>query len=75
MLNYQRGYQVKLSSINKKILSLWEVHYRPNNVSQPWSILDTYDKKVNAIIKAYQVSGNYFMVKVTAPDGSIIWSN
>ena len=66
---------MKISSMNKKILSLWVVHYRSNNVSQPWSILDSYDKKINAIIKAYQVSGEYFMIKVIGPDGSIIWSN
>ena len=55
--------------------NMWVVHYRPDKVSQPWSILDSYDKKVNAIIKAYQVSGEYFMIKVIAPDGGIIWSN
>ncbi len=54
---------------------MWIIHYRTEKVSQPWSILDTYDKKVNAIIKAYQVSAKYFMVKVIGPDGSIIWSN
>ncbi len=52
----------------------WVVHYRPDKVSQPWSILDSYDKKVSAIIKAYQVSADYFMIKVTGPDGCIIWS-
>ena len=66
---------MKLSSIKNKILSQWVVHYRADNVSQPWSILDTYDKKVSAIIKAYQVSGKYFMVKVIGPDGSIAWSD
>ena len=54
---------------------MWVVHYRSDKVSQPWSILDSYDKKVNAIIKAYQVSGEYFMIKVIGPDGGIIWSN
>ena len=75
MLKIPEVYKVKLSSMNKKILSLWVVHYRPNNVSQPWSILDSYDKKVSAIIKAYQISGKYFMVKVIDPGGSIIWSD
>ena len=55
--------------------NMWVVHYRPDKVSQPWSILDSYDKKVNAIIKAYQVSSEYFMIKVIGPDGSIIWSS
>ena len=67
-------YKVNPSNVNNNILNLWVVHYRPNNVSQPWSILDSFDKKVNAIIKAYQVSSSYFMVKVEDPDGNIIWS-
>jgi hypothetical protein len=54
---------------------MWLVHYRSNNVSQTWSILELYDNKVSAIIKAYQVSGNFFMVMVINPDGNIIWSN
>jgi len=54
---------------------MWVVHYRPDNVSQPWSILGAYDKKTSAIIKAYQVSAEYFMIKVIDPDGNIIWSN
>ncbi len=54
---------------------MWIVQYRSNNVSQPWSILDSYDNKVSAIIKAYQALGNCFMVKVIDPDGYIIWSN
>jgi len=54
---------------------MWVVQYKPDNVSQPWSILDSYDKKVSAIIKAYQISANYFMVKIIAPDGCVIWSN
>jgi hypothetical protein len=52
----------------------WVLRYRPDKVSQPWSILDSYDKKISAIIKAYQVSANYFMIKVTDSDGIIIWS-
>ncbi len=53
----------------------WALHYRPDKVSQPWSILCTYDNKLSAIIKANQVSSKYFMVKVTDPGGSITWSN
>ena len=53
----------------------WVLHYRPDNVSQPWSVLCTYDNKLSAIIKANQVSSKYFMVKVIDPDGSITWSN
>ena len=58
-----------------RIIIMWVVHYRPDKVSQPWSILDSYDKEVNAIIKAYQVSAEYFMIKVIGPDGSIVWSS
>lgn len=47
----------------------WVLHYRPEKISQPWSVLDTFDNKISAIIKAYQVSADYFMVKVTDPDG------
>ena len=53
----------------------WALHYRPDKVSQPWSILCTYDNKLSAIIKANQVSSKYFMVKVIDPGGSITWSN
>lgn len=53
----------------------WVLYYRPDKVSQPWSILARYDNKLSAIIKAYQVSGEYFMVKVTDTAGSITWSN
>ena len=53
----------------------WVLHYRPDKVSQPWSILCTYDNKLSAIIEANQVSSKYFMVKVIDPDGSITWSN
>lgn len=58
----------------KKGNTMWVVHYRPDKVSQPWSILGSFDKKVDAIIKAYQVSSKYFMIKVVGPDGNIVWS-
>lgn len=54
---------------------MWVVYYRPDNVSQPWSIMDSYDNKVSAIIKAYQISAECFMIKVINPDGEIIWSD
>jgi delta-aminolevulinic acid dehydratase/porphobilinogen synthase len=53
---------------------MWVLYYRPDNVSQPWSVLDTFDTKVNAIIKAYQVSSEYFMIKVIDTEGRVIWS-
>lgn len=56
-------------------MALWVLQYRPNKVSQPWAILETFDNRLSAIIKANQVCSKYFMVKVTAPDGRIAWSN
>jgi hypothetical protein len=53
---------------------MWILHFIPDNVSQPWSVLDSFDDKINAIIKAYQVSSQYYMVKVTDMDGRVIWS-
>ena len=53
----------------------WVLYYKPDKVSQPWSILGTYDNRLNAIIKANQVSSEHFMIKVTDPDGNIVWSN
>ena len=55
--------------------ALWVLQYKTSKVSQPWSILDMFDDRLSAIIKANQVSSKYFMVKVTSPDGRIAWSN
>ena len=68
-------YEVKHSSENSPVLNRWAIYYRPNNVSQPWSVLCSHDSKVGAIIKAYQVSALYFMIEVIDPNGKIIWSN
>lgn len=54
---------------------MWTVEYKPDNDSQPWMTLDSYDNKASAILHASRVSGDYYMVKVTDPDGSVIWSN
>ena len=54
---------------------MWTVHFKHNNDSQPWSTLDSYYSSVSAIVRATGVSGKYFMVKVTDPDGSLIWAN
>jgi hypothetical protein len=53
---------------------MWAIHYRAEKGSQSWTILDTFDKKVDAVITAYQVSSKYFMVKIIDPDGNIAWS-
>ena len=54
---------------------MWTVHFRPNSDSQPWSIPDSCYSSVSAIVRATEVLGEYFMVKVTDPDGSVIWAN
>ena len=75
-MNYQQDdYIENQSEVIFMEMAVWVLHYRPDKVSQPWSVLGTYDNKLSAIIKAYQVSGEYFMVKVTGPDGNITWSN
>lgn len=54
---------------------MWNVEYIANKNSQPWSVLGSYDNETSAINQAAHASHEYFMVKVTAPDGSVIWSN
>lgn len=54
---------------------MWAVKYKPNDESQPWSTLDNYYSSVSAIDRATRVSGEYFLVMVTDPDGNVIWSN
>ena len=54
---------------------MWIVQYKPNNDSQTWSLLESYDNKVRVVLHASRVSGEYFMVKVIDPDGCVIWSN
>jgi hypothetical protein len=61
--------------MNNKDNTMWIVQYKPNNDSQPWSSLGSYDNKVRAILHASRVSGKYFMVKVEDQDSSVIWSN
>ena len=75
MSHKQTYYKDSQSETRFKEMAEWVLHYRPDKVSQPWSILCTYDNKLSAIIKANQVSSKYFMVKVIDPDGSITWSN
>ena len=54
---------------------MWIVQYKPNNDSQAWSHLETYDNKVKAVLHASWASAEYFMVKVIGPDSCEIWSN
>ena len=55
--------------------NMWIVQYKPNNDSQPWSTLDSYDNKASAFIRASWATCEYFMIKVTDPGGSVVWSN
>lgn len=54
---------------------MWNVEYKPDNVTQTWTVLSTYDDKTSALIMASHVSTNCYMVVVKAPDGSVVWSN
>jgi len=54
---------------------MWNVEYIANNDSQPWSTRGFFDNEEKAIKKAAHASDEYYMVKVTAPDGSVIWVN
>jgi hypothetical protein len=52
---------------------MWNVKYKPNNDSQPWTTLESYASKAMALIHASRASGEYFMVKVIDREGRIIW--
>jgi hypothetical protein len=52
---------------------MWNVEYKPTSDSQTWVILKSYDNKTSACFKAFQVSNNYFMVKVMDTDGNVLW--
>jgi hypothetical protein len=54
---------------------MWEVYYKPDDDSQEWRILDSYENKAMALFNASRVLSIYFMVKVTDPEDSVIWSN
>jgi len=52
---------------------MWIVQYKPNNESQSWYTLDSYDNKTSAFIYASRVSSEYFVVKITDPANSVVW--
>jgi hypothetical protein len=54
---------------------MWKVKYKPDNASQSWVILSTFDNMPNALITACRAAYDCFMVVVEDPDGSVIWSN
>ena len=58
----------------KRTIIMWNVEYKLNNKSQAWVILDSYDNKTSACFRAFKASSDYFIIKVTNPDGSsVIW--
>ncbi|VAW51989.1 hypothetical protein MNBD_GAMMA05-2038 [hydrothermal vent metagenome] len=54
---------------------MWTIKYKPNNDSQAWLILESYDNKSQALLHAACASGGYFKVNVVDPDYNIIWRN
>jgi hypothetical protein len=55
--------------------NMWKVEYKPNNDSQPWALLATYDNKASAILHASRVSAEYYMIRVTDPERVVVWRN
>jgi len=49
----------------------WNIEFKSAKYPKEWSILDSYDNKTSASIKACRVSGDYFIVKVMDTDGSV----
>ena len=55
--------------------TMWNIQYKPDKNSQEWLILNSYDNRTTACFHAYSIANKYYMVIVTEPDGSVIWSN
>ena len=69
-MNHKQSFSETLTSSGG-----WVLHCRPEKISQPWSVVDTFEDRLSAVIRAHQVSADYFMVKVTDPNGGITWSS
>ena len=54
---------------------MWKVKYKPDNASQAWIVLNSFDNMPSALITANHAADDFFMVVVEDPDGSVIWSN
>jgi len=54
---------------------MWKVQYKPDNASQAWVILSTFDNMPTALVTACRAASDCFMIVVVDPEGSIIWSN
>jgi hypothetical protein len=68
------GLQVQ-AAVSTKVRIMWKVQYKPDNASQEWVILNSFDNMPSALLTAGQAATEYFMVVVVDPEGSVIWSN
>jgi len=54
---------------------MWTIKYKPNNDSQAWLTLESYDNKSQALLHAARVSSNFYKVRVIDPEYNIIWKH
>jgi len=54
---------------------MWTVKYKPNNDSQPWLTLESYDNKSQAVLHAARVSSRYYKVSVIDSEYKTIWKH
>lgn len=52
---------------------MWKAQCKLNDDSQPWSTLQQFDNKGDAVLYALRISGDYYLVKVTDADDALIW--
>jgi len=53
---------------------MYKVQFKSSNALQSWSALGSYGSEANALHAADRISGRYFMVRVIAPGGSVVYS-
>jgi hypothetical protein len=54
---------------------MWTVKYQPNNDSEAWLTLESYDNKSQALLHAARASGEFYKVNVFDPEHNLIWAN
>ena len=54
---------------------MWKVQYKPDNATQTWVILNSFDNMPSALVTACRVASECCMVVVVDPEGSVVWSN
>ncbi len=52
---------------------MWTVQCKSNDDSQPWSTLQQFDNKGDAVLYALRISADYYLVKVIDADDALIW--